>query len=216
MEKGTHHTEASKLKNSLACKQSYLKGRKHCGGKKERLGPDAFCVNGHPRIPENLRSQLCSDGRRNWRCRICHRQQQLARYYEDRETHLAKAAVYQAKNRARHNEICRKWNHTLKGKQSKRLLGHRRGGLRRDREAITYTTILLNDPCSYCGGLTEAIDHIVPVADKGTSDWFNLTAACKSCNQRKNDRSLLIYLAISTGLVRSFKAHGLRLRRRIQ
>jgi 5-methylcytosine-specific restriction endonuclease McrA len=54
-----------------------------------------------------------------------------------------------------------------------------------------YAEILLGDPCSYCGGLTEAIDHIEPVARDGDNGWTNLTAACRGCNSRKGTKSLL-------------------------
>lgn len=212
MKRGDKHTPEALARISAACKASYVRGRGHSGGKQEKLGPDVFCPRGHPKIPENLRSQLCADGRRNWRCRICHREQQLARYYKDREKYLAKCAIYQANNRERHNETARRWSKTPQGQRSKRLLSHRRSGLARDRQSIEYTAILLEDPCSYCGAPTTHIDHIVPVADHGTSVWSNLTSACRRCNQRKNDRSLLAYLAISAGLIRSLKGNY-RLRR---
>lgn len=56
------------------------------------------------------------------------------------------------------------------------------------------TLYLLNDPCSYCGGSAGEIDHIIPAINGGSGDEINLTAACRSCNASKNDRSLLTYL----------------------
>ncbi len=44
--------------------------------------------------------------------------------------------------------------------------------------------------CHYCGktvgphGLT--MDHIIPLSRGGTSERFNIVAACKECNNRKN------------------------------
>lgn len=54
--------------------------------------------------------------------------------------------------------------------------------------------VVLNDPCSYCGGPGGTIDHIEAVTRGGTSDWTNLAAACMSCNARKHNRSLLSFL----------------------
>lgn len=57
-----------------------------------------------------------------------------------------------------------------------------------------YLVILKLDPCSYCGGVTEAGDHIVPLARGGEHAWENLTASCRSCNSRKRATSLLVHL----------------------
>lgn len=59
---------------------------------------------------------------------------------------------------------------------------------------LDYARLLLSDPCSYCGGAGGTIDHIVPIAKGGTNDWWNLTAACKSCNSGKCALELLEYL----------------------
>ncbi len=62
-------------------------------------------------------------------------------------------------------------------------------------ESSAYATILLRDPCCYCGSKGRlTIDHIVPIAEGGSNDWTNLTAACKSCNSRKHTRQLLPFL----------------------
>lgn len=51
--------------------------------------------------------------------------------------------------------------------------------------------ILLRDGyrCQYCGTLKSpdrlTIDHVVPVSRRGTDDWTNVVAACKTCNHRK-------------------------------
>ncbi len=47
--------------------------------------------------------------------------------------------------------------------------------------------------CAYCGKwvtFTDAsIDHIVPQAHGGPTEWENLVNACRTCNQRKADRT---------------------------
>ena len=47
--------------------------------------------------------------------------------------------------------------------------------------------------CLYCGQSCSARqltrDHIVPVSRGGRNAWSNVASACRSCNQRKNDRT---------------------------
>ena len=44
--------------------------------------------------------------------------------------------------------------------------------------------------CSYCGAPAQEIDHIIPKANGGTDSTFNLTPACRSCNQMKSNKTL--------------------------
>ena len=44
--------------------------------------------------------------------------------------------------------------------------------------------------CSYCGAKAEEIDHIVPRSNGGTNSSYNLTPACRSCNEKKSNLSL--------------------------
>lgn len=63
-----------------------------------------------------------------------------------------------------------------------------------DAEAIAYASLLRSDPCSYCGGLSDEIDHIAPVSKSRSSAWDNLTAACTTCNRSKGAKPLLAFL----------------------
>ena len=54
----------------------------------------------------------------------------------------------------------------------------RDGVLRRDRHM-----------CGYCGGHADTIDHVLPRCRGGGDTWFNLVAACQSCNRLKGDRT---------------------------
>jgi 5-methylcytosine-specific restriction endonuclease McrA len=50
--------------------------------------------------------------------------------------------------------------------------------------------------CVYCNERRPLqIDHIEPLTGGGLHEIDNLTAACKTCNCRKNARPLLIWLA---------------------
>ena len=44
--------------------------------------------------------------------------------------------------------------------------------------------------CSYCGAKATEIDHIIARANGGTDSTFNLTPACRSCNEKKSSLSL--------------------------
>ena len=45
--------------------------------------------------------------------------------------------------------------------------------------------------CQYCGlkNMPLTIDHIVPKARGGKDSWDNLVAACRSCNQKKGNKT---------------------------
>ena len=44
--------------------------------------------------------------------------------------------------------------------------------------------------CSYCGEKAEEIDHIIAKSNGGSNSTFNLTPACRSCNEKKSNLSL--------------------------
>jgi hypothetical protein len=54
--------------------------------------------------------------------------------------------------------------------------------------------VLFTDPCTYCGGTVDTLDHIVARARGGGSYWANYTGACKPCNQEKDNRGLVVFL----------------------
>ena len=80
-------------------------------------------------------------------------------------------------------------------RRAKRRYKARVRGVPYTSEAETLLPLLRQDPCAYCGGRSEHIDHITPVSRGGDGDWPNLTAACGPCNQSKGQRSLLLFLA---------------------
>ena len=64
---------------------------------------------------------------------------------------------------------------------------------------------ILNDPCAYCGGKADTLDHIHPRSRGGTRGWHNVTAACGECNRRKDRDSLLGFLLGTRTRPRWFK-----------
>lgn len=62
-----------------------------------------------------------------------------------------------------------------------------------DADAIAFARMLFRDPCAYCGTRDRVtIDHIVSISAGGETRWWNLTACCVSCNNRKNASTPLV------------------------
>ncbi len=64
-----------------------------------------------------------------------------------------------------------------------------------------------NGKCAYCGTdmtlklgerNTVTKDHVVPRSKGGPTEAWNLVASCATCNCRKSDRPLVVWLAIIT------------------
>lgn len=52
--------------------------------------------------------------------------------------------------------------------------------------------VILRDQgiCAYCPSTdANTVDHIHPKSRGGKSDWMNLVASCKKCNNKKDDRT---------------------------
>lgn len=62
----------------------------------------------------------------------------------------------------------------------------------RTRVALNRRAIFLRDShrCQYCGATAENIDHVIPRSRGGVHAWDNVVAACRPCNNRKEDRLL--------------------------
>jgi HNH endonuclease len=66
-------------------------------------------------------------------------------------------------------------------------------------ETAEYVSIIRRDPCAYCGAPMKHVDHVVPFADGGPTDWTNLAPACARCNRRKNWKSVLFFMLSEMG-----------------
>lgn len=109
--------------------------------------------------------------------------QARARYRQNPAPYIKRAKVRADNNPEQERE-------RLRAKRFKRR------GVPLDADARRYASVLLNDPCSYCGQWCPdmEIDHIEAVSKGGDSHYSNLTAACPSCNKAKHNKSLLAYL----------------------
>lgn len=63
-----------------------------------------------------------------------------------------------------------------------------------DEDAIAYLDVIRLDPCVYCGGVSDTVDHIDPVSASMSSHWSNLAPACRGCNSSKGAKSVLGFL----------------------
>jgi len=61
---------------------------------------------------------------------------------------------------------------------------------------IKWRTILLNDPCPYCGKPSQDVDHIHPRAKGGVDGMENRVGICKDCNLAKGPILLLPFLVL--------------------
>lgn len=111
-----------------------------------------------------------------------HRRYCRDQYARDPEKSKAKSRDWMARNPDRHRL-------TQRATEQRR----RARGSDFDKD---YAAILIGDPCAYCGGPADSIDHLEPVSKGGPGGWPNLTAACRSCNASKGNRSLLDHLRV--------------------
>jgi 5-methylcytosine-specific restriction endonuclease McrA len=60
----------------------------------------------------------------------------------------------------------------------------------RARIALTRRAVFARDGwlCQYCGKAAENVDHVLPRSRGGEHVWENVVAACRRCNQQKENR----------------------------
>jgi 5-methylcytosine-specific restriction endonuclease McrA len=115
------------------------------------------------------------------------------RYREGHEAELrASNRLYREANREALNARQRRWRAENPEKTALHNFQSRWGCL--DADSQDYYDIVIDDPCSYCGGPTNTVDHIIARSKGGSNEWENFTGACNSCNSRKHNHSLLLSL----------------------
>lgn len=67
---------------------------------------------------------------------------------------------------------------------------------------------LLQQPCAYCWAPASELDHVVPFSAGGRHDIDNVVPACRACNNRKANRSLLTFLLAQRRRAERGLAHG--------
>jgi len=118
----------------------------------------------------------------------------------DKAASLRKEAEEREKNReriratSRASEARRFAANPAKIKAERAAKFARRRNAKADGWTDEYITILVGDPCCFCGAPCENIDHIIPISRGGTSESVNLAATCKRCNVSKGAKSLLEFM----------------------
>lgn len=59
---------------------------------------------------------------------------------------------------------------------------------KRNRKAVLEAN---NFVCTYCGGMANTADHVIPVSKGGTNEITNLVPACHDCNSTRQNRDLV-------------------------
>lgn len=120
--------------------------------------------------------------------------EQRANYLKNREARIAyaNARVYADLERhARYSAISKKRNHIKIAADSRR----RRARIKQNGVYLITTKELYrlySSKCFYCGNSGKmTVDHVIAIARGGTDSIGNLVPACKSCNSRKRDLTIM-------------------------
>lgn len=120
-----------------------------------------------------------------------------AYYRANRARILQQSKRYYQANKPAFIKRARQWAkaNPIKTSLYARVKSYRRRAAAPDAEAKAYIKTLMGDPCGYCGSRENiVIDHIHPVSKGGATTIDNLTAACRTCNAAKSDKSLVMFL----------------------
>lgn len=133
----------------------------------------------------HVREGNCRPGKSE--CAPCHADKQKRRYRADPVTHRQKARDWARVNGYKSTAATKRFQDRNPGYREARRYAP-------DAETREWLRVISNDPCSYCGQPSSAIDHIDPVSRGGENHWTNFVAACKSCNSSKHNKRLLTWL----------------------
>jgi 5-methylcytosine-specific restriction endonuclease McrA len=131
------------------------------------------------------------------RCKACRNIEHAAYYSANRDRLLAKEQLQREKRR---DQLFR-W----RAKNPERSVAHEaRRRASRAAAAINDFTAeqwqaskeYFNGHCAYCGEPCEALtqEHMIPLSRGGNHTAANIVPACRWCNSRKHDRTLMEYL----------------------
>lgn len=105
---------------------------------------------------------------------------------------------WRAENPERQDAIAKRYYAKNREACVARSVARKRGVRMASADTLVYRDALLSDPCAYCGADATDVDHINPIVAGGSNEWWNLTAACRTCNARKGRRTLLEFLCLDT------------------
>lgn len=88
-----------------------------------------------------------------------------------------------------HSAMIERAQRREKERESTRLDWLSRQKAKRAKWLRAVRTIILRDPCAYCGGVGTQLDHVLPRTQGGTDVMRNLAPACGRCNREKSNRT---------------------------
>lgn len=116
-------------------------------------------------------------------------------YQENIERERARSKAYRDRHPEKRKAIDKRWVETNPDKakaRSKRR--HRRERAAHVEYFPEWETVLLADPCAFCGATSTTIDHIDPLRKGGAHAVDNAIGTCRSCNSSKGTKTLLQFL----------------------
>ena len=137
------------------------------------------------------------------------KQREKTRYYANKNILNEQSRIYHAENREAINqkrrqkhienlehekEVSRLWkknNPELVRNQSARRRANKKnnGEYKLTKKELTK---LYSSNCFYCGkNKSIEIDHVIPLSRGGTHSIGNLVSACRNCNARKNNKTIM-------------------------
>ncbi len=115
-------------------------------------------------------------------------------YLKNRDQRIAYATNWVNNNKDRHKTFASNWKHNNKLAVS---ASARKRRARLKENGIFLITVkeikrLYSSTCFYCGSNKQiTIDHVIAIARGGTDGIGNLVPACKSCNSKKRDLTIM-------------------------
>ena len=112
-----------------------------------------------------------------------------------KEKEIARHKLYYDLNKDKILARQQQWSQTENGKLLRKAKKLRRKAKIRNQLGQNPPTAdqlkeMLANPCAYCGGVSEHIDHIIPLSRGGLHDVSNVTGACVPCNLEKGSKLL--------------------------
>lgn len=143
-------------------------------------------------------------------CKSCETEQSKEYKQQYTKNNKENKAIYdkqyrkQKHRQEKNNENSKNWVRKNKEKRKAILKNNKHKRRFKEKEStLTGTELLnwtINQPhiCAYCGSICSTnyhIDHIEPLSKEGIHELDNLALSCPSCNLRKSDKPLLIWMA---------------------
>lgn len=166
---------------------------------------------GEKPLDEFYRHPSMADGHLNY-CKACCSIQKKKRYAEIAEKRRAYSRAYYAANREKQQAVNRRWSeaniekrraHRAKWRKANPVKVKQLCALRRNApghhsaEDLEQMYVSQEGLCAYCEcGLGEdfQLDHMTPIIRGGTNNWDNLALTCRTCNLRKNKRTVVEFM----------------------